>query len=192
LDLLNEFIDLGFSDHWFLVTLKSLPQSISPTIRLDFVRAQDLVLTQSIDLEKGDNGRHQHFARGERTPFETKSVLGSGGFGQVDRVLSLISYKEYARKRVRRRTVFGNAAAEAMKRFIAKVEILKRLKHRRMVEFVGSYTDPTYLGLIMSPVAEMDLAAYLQNFSTGEPRAANVLWLFSYSAPISTRSSDST
>jgi len=34
-----------------------------------------------------------------------------------------------------------------------------------MVEFVGSYTDATYFGLIMSPVAEMDLNGYLQNFS---------------------------
>jgi hypothetical protein len=30
-----------------------------------------------------------------------------------------------------------------------------------MVEFVGSYTDPKYMGLIMSPVAEMDLSTYL-------------------------------
>ncbi|KAI9761626.1 MAG: hypothetical protein M1840_001742 [Geoglossum simile] len=160
--LLDDLIALGLSDHWFPVTSKSLPQILSPTIRADFVRAQDLVLTKSMDLEMGEHGRHQNFSRGEHIPFETKSVLGSGGFGQVDRVISLISYKEYARKRIRRRAMFGNAAAEATNRFIAEVEILKRLKHRHMVEFVGSYTDPTYLALIVSPVAEMDLAVYLQ------------------------------
>jgi serine/threonine protein kinase len=30
-----------------------------------------------------------------------------------------------------------------------------------VVEFVGSYTDPKYMGLIMSPIADMDLSAYL-------------------------------
>jgi serine/threonine protein kinase len=39
---------------------------------------------------------------------------------------------------------------------------LKRLKHRHVVEFVGSYTDPKYIGLIMSPIAEMDLSTYLE------------------------------
>lgn len=32
-----------------------------------------------------------------------------------------------------------------------------------MVEFVGSYTDPRYMALVMSPVAEMDLATYLDS-----------------------------
>ncbi|KAI9862448.1 MAG: hypothetical protein M1813_004298 [Trichoglossum hirsutum] len=166
LDLLGEFIGLGFSDHWFPVTPKCLPQSISPTVRSDFVKAQDLVLTKSIDLEKGHGGRHQHFGPDEHIPFEIKGVLGAGGFGQVDRVLSKISYKEYARKRMRRKAVFGNVAVGETKRFIAELEILKRFKHQHIVEFVGSYTDSTYLGLVMSPVAEMDLAAYLQGSST--------------------------
>jgi serine/threonine protein kinase len=120
-------------------------------------------LTKSIDLEKADKGLHRYFRRGEPLPFESKEILGSGGSGQVDRVLSLISSKEYARKQVPRRVAFGGGEREETKRFISEIEILKRLRHDHVVEFVGSYTDPKYLGLIMSPVADMDLSAYLKN-----------------------------
>ncbi|OCK88333.1 uncharacterized protein K441DRAFT_589225, partial [Cenococcum geophilum 1.58] len=78
-----------------------------------------------------------------------------------NRVCSIISYKEYARKRIRQRHVFGNNLATAVKAFISEVEILKRLKHRHIVKFIGSYTDPTCFSIIISLVAEIDLAKYL-------------------------------
>ncbi|CAG5138812.1 uncharacterized protein ALTATR162_LOCUS444 [Alternaria atra] len=56
LDLLNTFIDLGFSDHWFPVTERSLPPCLRPSRRSQFVAAQDLVMTKSVDLEKGEKG----------------------------------------------------------------------------------------------------------------------------------------
>lgn len=122
-----------------------------------------------MDLEKSEEGRHHYFERDEPLPFE-KGMLGSGGFGQVDRVLSLISFTEDARKRVPRNTAFGGGGKEAMKCFIAEIEVLKRLKHHHVVEFVGSYTDPKYIGLIMSPVAEMDLSTYLKHADTPKHR----------------------
>ena len=106
-DLLNDLIELGFTDHWFPVEARSLPQSLNPSIRSQFVKAQRLVLTKSVDLEKGENGEHRSFARDESLPFKIEAKLGSGGFSQVDRVLSLISYKEYALKCIRRRTILG-------------------------------------------------------------------------------------
>jgi serine/threonine protein kinase len=62
---------------------------------------------------------------------------------------------------VLRSTAFKGRRAEDIKQFIAEIDILKRLKHHHIVEFVGSYTDHKYFGLIMSPVAEMDLRTYL-------------------------------
>ncbi|KAF2809762.1 kinase-like protein, partial [Mytilinidion resinicola] len=78
-----------------------------------FVKAQSLVLTKSIDLEKGEHGRHGHFSKDEPLPFEIKGKLGSGGFSQVDRIL-----------------------------------------------------NPVFLGLIMSPVADTDLAKYLKGIAS--------------------------
>jgi len=170
LDHLDEFIDLGFSDHWLPVTERSLPQRLRPSQRTAFVNTQDLVLTQSMDLERGEDGQHCYFQRDDSLPFEIKGVLGSGGFGQVDKILSLISFREYARKRVSRKSVFGTREAENVKSLVTEIEILKRLKHRHIVEFVGSYTDPKYMGLIMSPVAEMDLSAYLKDADTSKHR----------------------
>lgn len=161
LDLLDACVDVGFSDYWFPVTERNLPDVLRPSVRAEFVAAQSLILTPSMDLEKGDKGQHCYFRKGETLPFETKGILGSGGYGQVDRVLSTISYKEYARKRVLRSAAFRGRKKEDVKQFIAKIEILKRLKHHHVVEFVGSYTDLKFIGLIMSPVADEDLGVYL-------------------------------
>jgi hypothetical protein len=168
LDLLNSVIDLGVSDHWFPFTERSLPPCLWPSKRSQFVGAQNLVMTKSIDLEKGKNGQHCYFRQDEPLPLEMKGILGSGGFGQVDRVLSTISFREYALKRVSRSAVFSGRTkednrrrAECVKQFIAEIGALKRLRHRHVVEFVGSYTDAKYMGLIMSPIADMDLSAYL-------------------------------
>lgn len=126
------------------------------------MNAQNLVLTKSINLEKGEDGQHCHFKQGESPPFESKGILGNGGFGEVDKVLSQISFKEYARKRVLRSFAFRDRRKEDVEHFIAEIQILKRLKHDHVAEFVGSYTDAKYIGLVISPVAQMDLERYLR------------------------------
>jgi tetratricopeptide (TPR) repeat protein len=163
LDLLDSFIDRGFSDHWFPMTERKLAKFLRPSRCSQFVAAQDLVMTKSMDLEKG---QHCFFREHEPLPLEMKGILGSGGFGQVDRVLSLISFREYALKRVSRSTAFSGRGTECVKQFIAEIGILKRIDHHHVVEFVGSYTDPKYMGLIMFPVADMDLSTYLARADT--------------------------
>ena len=161
LDLLDTFIHLGFSDHWFPVTARTLPLCLRPSERSQFAAAQFLVITPSMDLEKGEKGHHCFFQEHEPLPFKMKGILGSGGFRQVVQVLSSISFREYALKRVSRGNVFSGRKTEYSKQFTAEIEVLRRLKHHHVVEFVGSYSDPKYMGLIMSPVADMDLSDYL-------------------------------
>jgi hypothetical protein len=177
LDLLDTFIDIGVSDHWLPFTERSLPPCLRPSKRSQFVGAQNLVMTKSMDLEKGEGGQHCFFRQDEPLPLVIKGILGSGAFGQVDRVLSTISFREYALKRVSRSAVFSGRTevdnrrrAECVKQFIAEIGALKRLKHHHVVEFIGSYTDPKYMGLIMSPVADMDLCAYLARADTARYR----------------------
>jgi hypothetical protein len=178
LDLLDTFIDMGVSDHWFPFTERSLPSCVRPGKRSQFVGAQNLVMTKSMDLEKGKSGQHCYFREDEPLPLEIKGILGSGGFGQVNRALSTISFREYALKRVNRSAVFKGQTeedirrrAECIKQFIAEIGALKRLKHLHVVEFVGSYTNEKYIGLIMSPVADMDLSTYLARADTARCRA---------------------
>ncbi|KAF1813505.1 kinase-like protein [Eremomyces bilateralis CBS 781.70] len=132
-----------------------------PSQRTEFATAQTLVITPSIDPERGGKGQRQYFQPGERLPFKAIRILGSGSFSQVDFVRSLNTPRNYARKRVLRATFFREEQTEHMKQFIAEIEILKRLYHRHVVKFVGSYTDSKYLGLIIYPVAEMNLITYL-------------------------------
>jgi serine/threonine protein kinase len=161
LHLLDTFINLGFSDHWFPVSTEgSLPECLSYTARADFMKAQSTILTNALDLEKGKEGKHQNFAKGQPLPFESRVNLGFGAFGQVDKVVSLVSHKEYARKRIRRRGIFEQAQM-SVKSYINELEVLKRVRHPHIIELVGSYTDSTFLGLIMSPVADCNLSEFL-------------------------------
>jgi len=154
LQLINTFIDHGITDFWFPFSEESLPVVIDLSERTKFVRAQSAVLTQtSADIEEGN---HRNLGRTDPLSFETKRYLGSGAYGVVDEVLSPVSQKVYARKRIRR----GRGTQEGMKLFEKEIEIMKRIKHHHIVELIGSYTDPTYVALIMSPIADCNLAEF--------------------------------
>lgn len=159
---LDELIDHDFCDYLLPVNERGVPDCLSPKMRKMFLESQKLILTRSMDLEKGAKGHHCHFGKGDSLPFEIKGFLGAGGFGQVDRILSHISFQEYARKRVLRKLAFGGRGVGALKGIIGEIEAMKKLEHHHIVKFVGSYTDPKYLSVIMHPVAEQDLRGYLE------------------------------
>ncbi|KAI9869165.1 MAG: hypothetical protein M1813_002989 [Trichoglossum hirsutum] len=159
LQLLDSFVDLGITDIWFPFSKATVPRVLGSSQEA-FLQAQSVVLTKAIDLEKGGQGKHLYFGDGEPQPFETKGVLGEGGNSRVDKVVSLLSFNEYARKRIIRRKPFPRAI-ETVKSYERELELLKRLRHHHTVELVGSYTDCIYLGLLMSPVADCDLSCFL-------------------------------
>ncbi|KAI9715496.1 MAG: hypothetical protein M1812_005972 [Candelaria pacifica] len=153
---LDDFVGKGVSDMWFPYSMRNLPDVLTPSAKADFLEVQAIVLTKAFDLERGEQGKHGHFVQGEALPFESKGLLGSGQSCEVDKVLSLISHRVYARKRIRRIGQFSQAKG-SLQSYTSELEILKRLKHHHIVELVGSYTDSRFLGLIMSPVAECNL-----------------------------------
>ena len=55
-----------------------------------------------------------------------------------------------------------------MERFAEELHVLRALQHRHTVQLIGSYTDPSFLGLLLSPIADMDLSIYLAD----NPRTA--------------------
>ncbi|KAJ4352472.1 uncharacterized protein N0V89_007820 [Didymosphaeria variabile] len=160
-DLLDRLIDFGFSDYWFPIGEQDLQDCLEPPIRAAFVNTQGLVCTNLLDLELGQGGQHCYFKQGEPLPFDYKAILGTGGYGRVHKVVSHTTSKEYALKRVHRNTASTGWQESAITQFISEIEILKRLRHRHIVKFVGSYTDLDYVGLLMSPVADMNLKDYL-------------------------------
>jgi hypothetical protein len=141
LPLIDVFLSQGLSDVWFPFTHKTLPENIrSQTARNDFIEAQRLVLTKSLDLEKED-GKHRHFLKPDDIPMIKIAELGRGGFGVVEKVISTVSYKEYARKLLPRGPTFRKNK-EVLRAFELELATLKKLSHLHIVELVGSYTDP--------------------------------------------------
>jgi serine/threonine protein kinase len=57
-----------------------------------------------------------------------------------------------------------------MEAFERELAVLKRLRHRHIVQLVGSYTDPDEVGLIFSPVADCNLAQFLSSITSSSPK----------------------
>ncbi|KAH0542810.1 hypothetical protein FGG08_002858 [Glutinoglossum americanum] len=147
-DGMDAFIAEGLYDISLPYSERTLPDNLkSPTTRSDFLALQPLVLSeQASEVESGE-GRHRHFSEDGNLYFRRIKRLGGGGFGEVDHVWNKAAITEFWRE----------------------LGILKLLSHHNLVKLVGSYTDPKYAGLIMSPVADSNLAEFLgaDPFPTG-------------------------
>jgi serine/threonine protein kinase len=160
IQVIDSFLADGLSDLWLPFTFKTLPEALKdPSSRVDFLEAQTLVLSKALDLERED-GKHRHFSTEADIPFTKIAELGKGGFGYVDRVLSTISYKEYARKLIPRGRTFKKDQT-VLRDFERELANLKKLSHPHIIALVGSYTDPRFVGIIMSPVADCNLKEFL-------------------------------
>lgn len=87
--------------------------------------------------------------------------------------MSTITYKEYARKLIPRGRTFKKNI-QVLKDFERELGHLKKLSHSHIVELVGSYTDPRFVAIIMSPVAEYNL----KDFPALDPLPAVVVHSF--------------
>ncbi|KAH6669245.1 kinase-like domain-containing protein [Halenospora varia] len=163
LEVLDEFLDHDITDLSFPFDAASFPSAISIEIQCQFRYYQSAVLTKALDLEKGERGGHLHFGKGESAPYEAIGKLGSGAYGEVEKVISLLSHQEFARKKISRRTRHLRKNEHGIKSFLAELRVLKRISHNHCVKMIGSYTDHKYLALIMSPVADCNLVSYMED-----------------------------
>jgi heat shock protein 1/8 len=141
LDMLDTFIEQDITDIWFPFTQGSLPRAMSPSARTNFEKYQSLVLSKSLRFEK--DRRHDHFASGEPLPFHVVAKLGSGLHGYVDKVMSTVSGREYARKQFRRQR---SASKDAVRSFMVELQALKKIKHYHCIELVGLTKYRAYQG----------------------------------------------
>ena len=170
ISILDPLISAGFTDFCFpLASPRDLPSFVKPASKHKIMAVQHAILTGAEELERGEMGCHISLEDGDTLPYEWRSRLGAGGYGQVDRVVSRISGKEYARKVMMRRAIFQTPEI-TMGRFVKEVEGLKTVRHRHMVQFVGSYTDANFLGLLMTPVADCNLAIFLELVGSSNER----------------------
>jgi hypothetical protein len=103
LETIDNFIDHGITDIWVPFSSTTLPQELSSGLQTQFLDVQACVFTKGLDLEKDKKKRHAHFGKNDALPFDVGNLLGGCRLSQVHRIVSLISKREYARKRLRRR-----------------------------------------------------------------------------------------
>src|SRR5579862_6634759 len=79
----------------------------------------------------------------------------------VDEVMSKLSFKRYARKRVLRGRD-SPRSRELQGLFENEIKVLKSISYKHLVKVVGSYTDKEYIAYLMEPVAQFNLRHYLE------------------------------
>jgi serine/threonine protein kinase len=163
-EAISDFVTEKRTDNFIPYNHATLPNVIKgQDLRSKFFKVQSLVLSPrhlaSLELEK-KGSLHQHFSHSADEFFRHMKPLGLGKFAEVDHVLSQ-GLHQYARKRIRR----GPSALsdkENLGHFEAELKALKILKHRHLVRLISSYTDQSFVGLIMTPIADEDLDVYLK------------------------------
>ena len=140
LELLDEFLASNITDVCFPFNATSFPCAVSSKIQTEFLQQQSTVLTNILHLEKGEKGGHLYFEKGKSAPYEVKGRLGSGSYGEVQKVVSLLSHEEFARKLVRR-TKYRRKNEPGIKTFLAELQVLKRISHYHTVKLVCAFTS---------------------------------------------------
>ncbi|KAI1489168.1 kinase-like domain-containing protein [Biscogniauxia mediterranea] len=174
-----KLIEEGFSsDFWFPFNTRTLPWFLSPQQKTQFLDAQKAVISDDLYLEKdaetGKESRHVYFEASEDSVFKRLALLGRGSFGEVDKVESRVSGRVYARKRTPRAWIFPISKA-SMEVFERERNSMMKIRHRHCVEFIGSYTTPMFLGILISPVAEMNLEELLSERRNTFPGRSSLL-----------------
>ena len=160
IEVLDGFIKEGLSDIALPYTAENLPSALTGLKRAEFLDFQKHVLTSHAKNLERSGRLHQNVEGDAESFFWLGKKLGSGGFGIVDEVYGRLSLKSFARKRISRGRSF-NTDQKKLLAFENELSNLKQLSHRHLVKLVSSYTDKTFVGFLMTPVADMDLATYL-------------------------------
>lgn len=160
LSYMDAFVDNNIFDISLPFSAQTLPDFIEdPTSRSLFLENQTCVLTDARILESSTR-EHLHLNGSAEDHLQSLRELGSGGFGAVDVIVSRLSLRLYARKRV-----FRGRDSEATRReqqyLVEEIRVLKLLSHRHLTKIIQSYSDHQYIGYLMEPIADGNLHQYL-------------------------------
>jgi serine/threonine protein kinase len=153
IDVTSLFLAKEISDVYFSFMEQTLPESLNPSIAHVFLQTQRVILSSALDLER-ETGRHRHFSSADDVPFITMEELGKGQFRYMDRVITMA-----ATRNMHEYSFQGDEPSSAnewsSENFERELGTPKKLRHHQhIVELIGSYTDPRYFSIVMTPVAE--------------------------------------
>jgi len=103
-------------------------------------------------------GMHVEFERGEPIPLEVCDSAGHGSTATVDVV-------KCRRVKLARKITYSNYRI-SQKDLLREVRALRRLKHAHVIQLIGTYRKGRVFAALLYPVANMDLAQYLEEIPT--------------------------
>ncbi|KAH0536765.1 hypothetical protein FGG08_006403 [Glutinoglossum americanum] len=137
------------------------PSSSRPSPVSTFKQASNAIDSQSVQPQTPDAVFHQHYQQGKDVPYEPLRVLGHGAYGLVEEVKPLAGkvpmHGRIARKTIRMPPSMPVRVRERIKN---EVDIVKRLNHHHIIQVLATYSEGRQFGIIMAPVAEMNLEGY--------------------------------
>lgn len=99
-------------------------------------------------------GMHVDFVLGEKVPLEICDSAGHGSTASVDIV-------KCRRIKLARKTTYLTPRSD-LKVLLKEVQALQKLRHAHVVQLIGTYRQGRRFAALLYPVADMDLAVYLE------------------------------
>jgi serine/threonine protein kinase len=145
-----------------IVQLQTLPPFVPPSDgdpAPDRLKALTTVSTGKdiVDPRMATKSNHRAgpLSRETQDLLGSLKLLGAGGFSTVDEVVHRETSLRFARKTLKNRE---RSAIEELKN---EVDVLKKLRHPHIIRFVDSVQKGDRMSILLSPVAETTLAAWL-------------------------------
>lgn len=170
-DVFNSFKDQGVSDLWFPLPKQTLRYFLkNTTAEKQFHELQQKLFHDDASWPNTEAGLMPHviFEDGEEV-IASDRTLGEGGFAIVEQItLPTVPLPTVCvRKRIGRPKQL-KAQKQIFEAFTREIAVMSQVDHHHCVRFLGSYTDYDAVSILSLPVADMDLAAYLNQENLDE------------------------
>lgn len=147
--------------------MKRVPSATSEDLRVVLTK-QRLVHSDHAKQLEDPLGQHLEIDGISDQYFRTHKTLGHGKSGIVVQVESRLSLKQYALKTLQLSSfddtsidMSASGLRQDLRALRNEIQVLKRLSHRHLITIVGSFEDRKYFGILIAPVADMDLGVFL-------------------------------
>lgn len=163
LDLLAAVLEDGVTDIWLPLHKRLLRRWLDEAETKAYVSYQELALDKEFPAPLQGYLQAEHYSLDslEDLNLSRDTFPGAGGFGEVYQVRSLHDDQPFACKTMSR-PVRYNDHHDLMRNFNREVLGMRRVNHRHCVDLIASCTDQDSVSIIFFPVADMDLAAYME------------------------------
>jgi serine/threonine protein kinase len=161
----NTFGAHGISDLWLPIPKQTVRRLLADSEKEKvFLTAQDSILESTIRIaDEHTTCQPTHFSiEDEEELVREIKVLGEGAYGIVEEVDVTTSKGiiRCVRKRIGRPKQL-KAQKAILTAFARELNVMRQVQHRHCVRFLGSYTDFDHVNILSFPVADMDLAMFL-------------------------------